>query len=527
MASDQRPSDRRLHPLSFLFGVAQQLKAFVLPGVLLLVAGSQGGWGNWQLWGMLFAVPFALVSLGRYFSFRYRYEPNEMVIRTGFLFRNERHIPYARIQNLDAVQNVFHRMLDVVEVRVETGGGKEPEAKLSVLPRAAYEEMRRLVFAGREGVAIPVEMPGETASKTTGEEPGRTLLRLDLRDLMLWGFIQNRGLVLVGAAFGLLWELGITDNILGRVFDAFPGSLPSVKGATGRGVVRGLFRWLTGGAGFPLGRIALGLAAFAGFLVLVRLISMAWALVRLHGFRVIRAGEDLQTRYGLLTRVSATIPLHRIQTLTVHEGPLHQLFRRASVRVETAGGGEGGEGEENAGRQREWLAPILRRSELPGFLREVIPELDPEAAAWQSVSPRAVRRKAKSGFLIAAAISLALAFFLRWWALPLFALLAGWVYAAAWIYVRHLGWAVTDSAILFRSGWLWRRLTVVRFTRVQAVALLESPFDRRAGMARVQVDTAGAALASHRVDIPYLSRETAGELCGLLTTQAAQTEFRL
>jgi putative membrane protein len=521
-------SDQRLHPLSFLFGIAQQLKAFLLPGFVLLVAGSQSSWGAWQLWGMLFAVPFALVSLGRYFSFRYRYEPNEMVIRTGFLFRNERHIPYARIQNLDAVQNVFHRMLDVVEVRVETGGGKEPEAKMSVLPRAAYEEMRRLVFAGREGAAAA---PAETTTgEAAEEEAGRTLLRLDTRDLMLWGFIQNRGLVLVGAAFGLFWELGITDNILGRVFDGFPGIPPAVEGATGRGVVRGLFRWLIGGAGFPIGRIALGLAAFAGFLVLVRLISMAWALVRLHGFRVIRAGEDLQTRYGLLTRVSATIPLRRIQTLTVHEGPLHRLFGRASVRVETAGGGDGGnggEGEENAGRQREWLAPIVRRSELPGLLREVIPELDPEAAAWQGVSPRAVRRKAKSGLLVAAAVSLALAFFLRWWALPLFALLAAWAYAAAWIYIRHVGWAVTDSAILFRSGWLWRRLTVVRFTRIQAVALHESPFDRRAGMARVQVDTAGAALASHRVDIPYLSRETAGELCGLLTTQAAQTEFRL
>jgi putative membrane protein len=242
---------------------------------------------------------------------------------------------------------------------------------------------------------------------------------------------------------------------------------------------------------------------------------------------VIRAGEDLQTRYGLLTRVSTTIPLRRIQTLTVHEGPLHQLFRRASVRVETAGGGEGGEGEESAGRQREWLAPIVRRSELPGFLSEVLPELDLEAATWQGVAPRAVRRKAKSGLLIAAALSLALAAVLRWWDLAFFALLAGWVYAAARIYIRHLGWAVTDSAILFRSGWLWRRLTVVRFTRIQAVALHESPFDRRAGMARVQVDTAGAALASHRVDIPYLSRETAHELCGLLTAQAAQTEFRL
>ena len=49
---------------------------------------------------MPLAIPFAFLSLFEYLSFRYRYDANEMVIRTGFLFRNERHVPYARIQNL-------------------------------------------------------------------------------------------------------------------------------------------------------------------------------------------------------------------------------------------------------------------------------------------------------------------------------------------------------------------------------------------------------------------------------------------
>lgn len=67
----------------------------------------------------------------------------------SILFRNERHVPYARIQNLHAVQNVFHRLWKVVEVRVETGGADEPEATMSVLPVSAYEEMRRRVFGER------------------------------------------------------------------------------------------------------------------------------------------------------------------------------------------------------------------------------------------------------------------------------------------------------------------------------------------------------------------------------------------
>jgi membrane protein YdbS with pleckstrin-like domain len=48
--------------------------------------------------------------------------------------------------------------------------------------------------------------------------------------------------------------------------------------------------------------------------------------------------------------------------------------------------------------------------------------------------------------------------------------------------------------------------------KIQAVSRYESPFDRRAAMARVRVDTAGAGERSHRIDIPYLAREVADDL---------------
>jgi putative membrane protein len=505
------PSDHRLHPLSVLFGLAEQIRVFAIPGILVLVTAGSAGWDwwNWELWPvwtMPLLIPYALVSIGRYFSFRYRYEANEMVIRTGFFFRNERHVPYARIQNLDAVQNVFHRLLGVVEVRVETGAGQEPEATMKVLPVEAFEEMRRRVFAARGG-----EAPAGSAAISPA--PGRTLLHLPLRELVLCGLIQNRGAVVFTAGFGVLWELGLMDGLIDRFFG---------EQASGRGVVRDLLRAVFGGGGFPAGRIALTLAALVGLLVVVRVVSMGWALVRLHGFRLLCAGEDLRTEFGLLTRVVSTIPLRRIQTLTILQGPLHQLFGRASVRVETAGG----DGGEDSKKQREWLAPVIRREELPRFVREVLPGLDLAAVAWNPAHPGAFRRELKSSALFVLAITLPFVLWLKGWALLLLAVLFGWAVLAARIYVAHLGWAVTGEAVLFRTGWLWRHVSIVRFTKIQAVAIHESPFDRRAAMARVRVDTAGAGSASHRVAIPFLARQTARDLCAFLAAQAARTAFR-
>jgi putative membrane protein len=502
------PSDHRLHPSSLLFQLVAQARAFAIPALVVLVGAGNVGFG-WQVWLLLLLVPYTFLALARYVSFRYRYEPHEMVIRTGIVFRNERHVPYARIQNVDAVQNVLHRMLGVVEVRVQTAGGQEPEATLSVLPAAAYEEMRRRVAEGR-GASVE---DGTAAAPSRAVAEGRTLLHLPARELVLHGIIENRGMVVVAAAFGLVWELGLGDSLARWLFG---------DAATGRGVVRDAARALFGQAAMAANRVLLMFGAFAALLLLTRVLSVGWALLRLHGFRLERAGDDLRLGFGWLTRVAATIPLRRVQTLTIREGPLERLFGRASVRVETAGG-HGGEGHT---AQREWLAPIVRRGALPALVAEIVPGLRLGAVEWQPMPRRAVRRAVKPPAVAAGATALALAWLLHWWALAALGVLLGWAYVHARLTVAHLGWAATDGAVLFRSGWLRRQISVTLFTKIQVVSLHESPFDRRHAMARVRVDTAGAGSISHRVDIPYLTRETARGLRDLLARRAAQTAFQ-
>ncbi|HSN86333.1 MAG TPA: PH domain-containing protein, partial [Thermoanaerobaculia bacterium] len=311
-------------------------------------------------------------------------------------------------------------------------------------------------------------------------------------------------------------------------FDGIPG-IPGDR-MPGRDGLRAFLTGLLGldwlpGVDSLLGGIALTLVGIAGLVLLFRLLSMAWAVVRLHGFRLTLTGEDLRTEFGLLTRVVATIPLRRIQTLTIHQGPLHRLLGRASVRVDTAGAGGGGEDDESGKTQREWLAPIVRREELPRLVGEVLPGMDLASVKWQAAPPRAFRRELK-GWLIGFVIPLPFLLLWKGWALFLLPLLLAWAWFGARGTVANLGWAVTGSAVLFRSGWIWRRVSVAPFAKIQAVEVHETPFDRRAAMASVKVDTAGAKEGSHGVDIPYLPRDTAAVLGDLLAAQAARTAFR-
>jgi putative membrane protein len=145
-----------------------------------------------------------------------------------------------------------------------------------------------------------------TASAFAVQAPARILLRLTGADLVRYGLIENRGLVVIAAVFGLFGEfIGSPD-----VIERFVGREESRSAM--RSVARMVFV-----DGLTVQAAAYVVTMVLAFLLVSRVFSIAWALVRLHGFTVTEYGPDLRVEYGLLTRVTATIPRRRVQTVTV------------------------------------------------------------------------------------------------------------------------------------------------------------------------------------------------------------------
>ena len=479
------PSDRRFHPLTIVFALGGELRNFLLPAVFATMTASEGN--EAERFFLVFLVPGVILAVARYFFSTYRYDATELVVRTGVIFKNERHIPYARIQSVDAVQNVLHRLWGVVDVKVQTGTTGQAEATLSVLPFEALDEMRQRVFQGR-AVAAPATEEAASVSEPQAHVPeAQTVLRLSLRDRALAGLLDNRGWVVIGAAWGLAFESGILD----RFEELDIASWPAYA------------------------------SILVGLFVMAPVLSMGWAIIRLHGFHLTLRAGDLRTEFGALTRVTATIPLRRVQALKIHQGPGHVWTSRASVRVETAGGSASG----RASSEREWVAPLIALASLPAFVATVLPDADLSSLTWMKVDPRAFYRRRVVALGTATVIGALTAPWLGvMWAMSLTAALAVLWLISGHMYVASLGWARTDRVIAFKSGWLRRSLVIVPLAKIQAVELGESPFDRRHRMASLSVDTAGAG--AHSIDIPYLSRSVAEEARITLSHEAAATVFR-
>src|SRR5215468_971033 len=148
----------RLHPLTIAFGLWKAARG-IIPAIPLLLFGN-------KIYGfmLLTAVITGTVAtaLARYFSFTYRIEGNELITQQGILERKQRSIPLERIQEIRVEQGVLHRVFDVVDAKIETGGGEGAEASLSVLSRSEVERLRQAVF---ERVAKIGAGPGLTDQK--------------------------------------------------------------------------------------------------------------------------------------------------------------------------------------------------------------------------------------------------------------------------------------------------------------------------------------------------------------------------
>ncbi len=75
---------------------------------------------------------------------------------------------------------------------------------------------------------------------------------------------------------------------------------------------------------------------------------------------------------------------------------------------------------------------------------------------------------------------------------------------------HYMGYAIREKDISFKSGWLWRSMTTVPFNRVQHCDIRQGLIDRRFGLSKLTIYTAGGQ--STDLMIPGLLPETAERL---------------
>ncbi|MFD2171779.1 PH domain-containing protein [Tumebacillus lipolyticus] len=444
---------RRVHPLAIIPFALQFMKNALIP----IVVGSfslirehpfltiLGAFGVLLLTGFFGALAW--------YNFTYSIEGGELRVQKGLLNKQRRYIPLERIQSIDISAGIIFQLVGLVKLQVETASdGKLPEISLAGIKKQEAEELKRMLNEAKLAGKAEKQQ-GEAALEEQAEAVAETPKKrytLTPKRLILMALTSS--------------SLGLFAPVLSTITE------PLVN------FIDYFVNWFDF-ASFDLAAykyVALGVV-IAALSVVGSLVATILAYAR---FTLTRQGDELKISRGLLEKRELTLPLNRLQGIRIVEGILRQPFGFVTVHVESGGYGK------NQG-QSTVIFPMVKRSELPAFLEDVLPEFR------MSTDLAALPKRAKRRYAFRASLfSIVPIGVLTWFFFPygLFGLvLIPLLVGLGFLQHREAGWAMREGFYTIRSRTIARTTVVIPRRKVQSFHHQQSLFQKRARLATASV----------------------------------------
>jgi putative membrane protein len=407
---------QRLHPLTPLLrgGIFVAAVAF---GVLQqVVVDHQFTWPALTLAGaLLLGLIYGAFS---WWFTRFYIDQEELRIDSGVLVRRSRRIRIERLQAIDVVQPLLARIFSLAELRLEVAGGAKTEAPLAFLPLDEASRLRGVLLARAH------------RGTETGSEPATTALQHPAPPADV-PIASVRPVMLLAAVLSTTrWLVALVSVIVGLAVIAVTG------------------RWVALALVVP-GLLGIGTGILQQF-------------VNEFAFTLGSTTQGLRITRGLLDLTSQTVPIERIQAVSIVQPVLWRPMGWVRVQVDIAGYGAG---DSAKAVLTTTLLPVGRRPIAEVVVAKVLPGVDVRSIPL-APAPRRSR-----------------------WLRPI-----GW-----WT----LGVGVDDRAVVTSFGWLTRVWSVVPHAKLQSVRLHQGPWQRALRLASVNIDSPPGpvhAAALHRSD---------------------------
>ena len=480
---------RHTSPLAAIFylgkiyqAIAKNAFQSLAPLVAFLVAYQGELMGKIIFGGGTFIAVTVILSIVRYWFFRYKIDDDSILIREGVIRKTQLDIKFDRIQAINTQQNVIFRAFDLVTVKLDTAGSAKQEGHLPAIKTELADSLKARIRRESPGKEVLPEATDEEELSTTE----KTILRLGTSDMVRIGLSSNRALVFL--------------VFLGPVIESLSQDVEENIDETGiaSAIEAGQFS-LSSGIGF-------GLMIVFGFLTFMLVASIIGAFLRYHKFVLVADNDVLRSNAGLLTRHEHSVNFAKIQSVYATQNPALRLFKRLELRAKQASSGR-------RGRGKHFVIPLCETAQLSSIAKEIFgdefpsADLDPRSGDYTRISPRYMRsRIILTGLLPALALvgltSLTAGFaslaFLLW--IPVDGLLV-------WTIYKNYGYRVAADGMMLRRGFLGYRVIAFVHRKVQRISVTQTISQKRRGLATLRI-----YLASGSIKLPYVSFEMAKQL---------------
>ncbi|MEM6801536.1 MAG: PH domain-containing protein [Bacteroidota bacterium] len=484
---------RRQSGIALVFYILKFLRvAFksLWPLVLVYFVRSSGSDGsdsfvNTYLLPVILAVAgFQLIkSVIAYFRFFYYTERGELIIEKGVFQKTRLNIPFERIQTINFNQNILHQILRVYEVKIDTAGSAGTELSIEALDKETAEAIRNYVLKERAGIIqekAALEEGEEGAAVETKIEKDKLLFQRSERELLKIGISENHVqtfFIILGFLFGILnfgddlfdfdyWEIyDETLEMLGGIFTTVVISLSIV------------------------------------LLILTIIVSLVRTVIRFHRLSVYESQSGFKIVAGLFNRKEQAAPFQKIQFMQWTVNPLQKRMDFRTIRLYQAS-------SLAVAKAKALPIPGSSLSNLEAILTHIFPEHDRQGYQIEHISPKIIGRRVLYFGGIPALLLLLQAIFSG--SIGLYVLAALWIpfiWLMARRYYERYEIYMNEKLMEIHSGLFGRKYTLLRLFKVQAVELVQSPYQRRKELANMELHTAAGV-----VKIPYLPLSQAQEI---------------
>ena len=481
---------RRLHPLTLLIGITRLGPRMfnIVPAILALgVTGNARYIAPSILAFLVITLFFTWLAWAR---FRWQVGNDDIAITSGVFSRNDRTIPFDRIQDVAIEQGVIHRVLGIATVSFDTGSAaaaKSDDGKLNAVALADAHELRNIIRLRRGAQAPTIDSdqisPDQNQSAQLDTGDGRLLFTMPPRRLFVAGLF-NFSLAVIGILFGLLQTF---DDLL--PFNPFDFN---VWRELGRGTA--LESWVNLHSWVAALMVALSLIVLGMASGVVRTVVREW------GFRLERGERGFRRTRGLTTRTDVTLPLARVQAAIVVTGVFRRAFGWHELKLQNLANDGKNESDHS-------VAPFAKLSEVDGILSEVsldrrsFEEGTVDDADWHRSHPIVIAAIPVILLIVTVASFSATSIFAadyRW-----VSVLSGasipFMAVSGWFSWRHSRWHFDGSTVHIATGFLQRKHIILPARNVQSADITQGPLLRRFGVADIEFGVPGGKNGQHRI----------------------------
>ncbi len=459
-------SEKRLHPFTLLYRLVVALPNAALPIIFVLYTGNTGEWAYIfiSLFLGFFILPGILLN---YFYFDYTITEQEVVIRSGILSKKERHIKIDRIQNVTITQNFLHKLMRIAKVQLETAGDATTEGNLDSVSIADSERIREIIRNHQhEKTSTEVSEDGvEKEDRPLEIEEENVIFSMSLWDTIRYGAVRFRPIVLVASA----WIFSMVSQFNPNWTDELEVILES-----------GYKDYIK-----QLDIFMLVIYAIAGVLLVLLLswiIDILLTVNTYYKFKLVSERGKLMTSQGLFSSQKGAIPLKKLQMMVIKSNPITRKLNFYRLDLQTAGFG-GGDGTKAKSETAIPFAKFTQVKEIINKIRNVeLPE------TFTKVSPKTIRRAVVKYLLFSIPFGVGLYFaFDSFWVLLILIPIIGF---GAFIRYQYRGYHVEDNQIIVKQGFWFQKISIIPIEKIQTLHKRSSYFQRRLGLATVEIDTA-------------------------------------